>query len=127
MSLKPIHTDKAPAAIGPYSQAIIADEFIFCSGQIALDPASGAFVDEAVSDQTRRVLTNLKAVLEATGSSLDQVIKTTIYLIDMNDFATVNKIYAEFFGQHEPARTTVAVVALPKNARIEIEAVAKAN
>ncbi len=118
-----ISTDKAPAAIGPYSQAISIENLIFTSGQIALC-SDGILVEGGVQEQTRQVLTNLKEVLEAGGSSLFKVLKTTIFLADMNDFAEVNKIYAEFFGDHKPARSTVAVKTLPLNVSIEIEAIA---
>lgn len=118
-----VQTSNAPAAIGPYSQAMIANGMVFTSGQIALTPA-GEMVDGDVSAQCVQVLTNLKAVLEAAGSSLDKVIKTTIFLADMDDFAAVNAIYAEAFGNHKPARSTVAVKTLPKNALVEIDAIA---
>lgn len=118
-----IQTPNAPAAIGPYSQAMIANGMVFTSGQIALTPA-GEMVDGDVSAQCVQVLANLKAVLDASGSSLDKVIKTTIFLTDMDDFAAVNAIYAEAFGDHKPARSTVAVKTLPKNALVEIDAVA---
>ncbi|MBD3793338.1 MAG: RidA family protein [Campylobacterales bacterium] len=118
-----IQTPNAPAAIGPYSQAMIANGMVFTSGQIALTPA-GEMVDGDVSAQCVQVLANLKAVLDASGSSLDKVIKTTIFLADMDDFAAVNAIYAEAFGDHKPARSTVAVKTLPKNALVEIDAVA---
>ncbi|MBD3810375.1 MAG: RidA family protein [Sulfuricurvum sp.] len=118
-----VQTPNAPAAIGPYSQAMIANGMVFTSGQIALTPA-GEMVDGDVSAQCVQVLANLKAVLDASGSSLDKVIKTTIFLTDMDDFAAVNAIYAEAFGDHKPARSTVAVKTLPKNALVEIDAVA---
>lgn len=118
-----VQTPNAPAAIGPYSQAMIANGMVFTSGQIALTP-SGAMVDGDVSVQCAQVLTNLKAVLEAAGSSMDKVIKTTIFLADMDDFAAVNTIYADAFGEHKPARSTVAVKTLPKNALVEIDAIA---
>ena len=122
--MQTIQTDQAPAAIGPYSQAIATDGFVFCSGQIALKP-DGEFLDGTVEEQTRQVLDNLKNVLEAAGSSMNKVVKTTIFLQSMADFATVNEIYAEAFGEHKPARATIAVAELPKNAKVEIEAVAK--
>lgn len=118
-----VHTPNAPAAIGPYSQAMVANGMVFTSGQIALTPA-GEMVDGDVSAQCVQVLSNLKAVLEAAGSSFDQVIKTTIFLADMDDFTAVNTIYATVFGTHKPARSTVAVKTLPKNALVEIDAVA---
>ena len=121
-----IHTKNAPQAIGPYSQAIKIDGFIYTSGQIALLPnGSDEILQKGVAEQTRQVLTNLQNVLEAAGSSMDKVVKTTIFLANMEDFATVNKIYEEFFGTHKPARSTVAVKTLPKNALVEIDAIAK--
>jgi 2-iminobutanoate/2-iminopropanoate deaminase len=119
-----VKTDKAPKAIGPYSQGVAAGGFIFCSGQIALDPASGELNTGPIEDQARRVLKNLEAVLAAAGSAFDQVVKTTIFLQDMNDFSKVNQVYAEFFKPPFPARSTVQVARLPRDARVEIEAVA---
>ncbi|WP_026369374.1 RidA family protein [Kallotenue papyrolyticum] len=119
-----ISTAEAPQAIGPYSQAIVAGEWVFCSGQIPLDPASGQIVAGTIEDQTRRVLDNLNAVLQAAGSSLERVVKTTIFLADMNDFATVNAIYGEYFTTNPPARSTVQVARLPRDVRVEIEAIA---
>lgn len=120
-----VGTDQAPAAIGPYSQAIKASgTLLFTSGQIPLEPATGEMVSGDIAAQTTRVLENLRAVLEAGGASLADVVKTTIFLADMADFATVNKVYAEFFPTDPPARSTVQVAALPKGARVEIEAVA---
>ncbi len=118
-----IQTENAPAAIGPYSQAIKVGNFIYTSGQIALTP-EGEMRENDIEIQTEQVLSNLKNVLEAAGSSLDKVVKTTIFLADMDDFAKVNEIYAKFFGTHKPARSTVAVKTLPKNALVEIEAIA---
>ncbi len=118
-----IHTDNAPAAIGPYSQAIKVGDIVFTSGQIALTP-EGEFLDGSVEVQAKQVLKNLSEVLKEAGSSMDKVIKTTIFLADMGDFAAINEIYAQAFGDHKPARSTVAVKTLPKNALIEIEAVA---
>ncbi len=118
-----VTTENAPAAIGPYSQAIKANGFIYTSGQIPLTP-DGKLVEGDIHAQTRQVLTNLNAVLEAAGSSLDQIVKTTIYLTDMDDFIAVNTVYAEFFAGSFPARSTVAVRTLPKNVQIEIDAVA---
>jgi len=122
--LKVVSTLNAPQAIGPYSQAIVVDGFVFTSGQIALKP-DGSFLDGDVKAQTKQVLTNLTYVLEEAGSSLNNVLKTTIFLSNMEDFSVVNEIYASFFKEHKPARSTVAVKTLPKNALIEIEAIAK--
>ena len=119
-----VKTDKAPKAIGPYSQGIIANGFVFCSGQLPLDPASGELSTGSIEDQARLVLKNLGAVLTAAGSSFDQVIKTTIFLQDMSDFAKVNEVYAGFFKTPFPARATVQVARLPRDAKVEIEAVA---
>jgi 2-iminobutanoate/2-iminopropanoate deaminase len=119
-----IHTDHAPAAIGPYSQAIKAGGFVFASGQIPIDPQTGEFVAGGVAEQTERVLKNLAAVLEAAGSSLDQVVKTTVFLADMKEFAAMNEVYGRFFADMPPARATVAAAGLPRDARVEIEAVA---
>ena len=124
--MKPISTDAAPAAIGPYSQAIFADGWVFCSGQIALDPATGAVIEGDVRAQAHRVLKNLTAVLEAAGSSLSRVAKTTILLRDMADFAAVNEVYAEYFEGTLPARATVAAAGLPRDVRVEIDCVAVA-
>jgi 2-iminobutanoate/2-iminopropanoate deaminase len=121
--MKIISAKNAPEAIGPYSQAIIVNGFIFTSGQIALT-SEGKFLDENIKIQTEQVLKNLSEILKTAGSSLDKVIKTTIFLSDINDFTTVNEIYAAAFGAHKPARSTVGVKTLPKNAKIEIEAVA---
>lgn len=120
-----VRTASAPAAIGPYSQAIRAAGFVFCSGQIPIDPATGALVEGGVGAQARRALENLRAVLEASGSSLADVVKTTLYLTDLATFAEVNSVYAEFFPHDPPARATVGVQALPKGAAIEIEAIAR--
>ncbi|WP_456433377.1 RidA family protein [Nitratifractor sp.] len=119
-----ISTTDAPAAIGPYSQAILVDGILYISGQIGLTPG-GELVASDVESQTHQVLKNLSAVLAAAGGSLRDVIKTTIFLADMDDFATVNAIYAEYFGDHRPARSTVAVKTLPKDVRIEIDCIAK--
>jgi len=119
-----IQTENAPAAIGPYSQAIKAGGFVFCSGQVALDPQTGQFVAGGVAEQTEQVLKNLSAVLEAAGSSLDQVVKTTVFLADMKEFSAMNEVYARFFSEPPPARATVAAAGLPRDARVEIEAVA---
>jgi len=119
-----IHTDNAPAAIGPYSQAIKVGDMVFTSGQIALTP-KGEFLEASVEVQAKQVLENLSEVLKEAGSSMQKVIKTTIFLADMDDFAAVNEVYAKAFGEHKPSRSTVAVKTLPKNALIEIEAIAK--
>ncbi len=119
-----INTDTAPAAIGPYSQAIVAGGFVFCSGQVPFDPQSGQVVEGDIATQTRRVLDNLQAVLVAAGSSFEHVVKTTIFLQDMNDFQAVNAIYSEYFGAEPPARSTVEVARLPRDVRVEIEAIA---
>lgn len=124
MARERIQTNGAPAAIGPYSQAIASDTLVFASGQIALDPTSGQLIDGDVQAQTRGALQNLSAVLEAAGSSLTQVVKTTVFLTAMSDFAAMNEVYGEFFSGEPPARSTIAVAELPKNARVEIEAIA---
>ncbi|MDD3323803.1 MAG: RidA family protein [Sulfurospirillaceae bacterium] len=118
-----IATNKAPSAIGPYSQAIKVGNFIFTSGQIALTP-NGGFVEKGIREQTAQVLENLTQVLKEAGAGLENVVKTTLFLADMNDFAVVNEVYGTFFATHKPARSTVAVKTLPKNALIEIEAIA---
>ncbi|HBG74209.1 MAG: reactive intermediate/imine deaminase [Chloroflexi bacterium GWB2_49_20] len=119
-----IKTNNAPRAIGPYSVAIKIDTMVFTSGQIGLNPSNGELVDGGIEGQTRQVLTNLKNVLEASGSGLEYVVKTTVYLQDMGDFARMNAIYGEFFNQDPPARSTVAVAGLPKGALVEIETTA---
>jgi 2-iminobutanoate/2-iminopropanoate deaminase len=119
-----VHTDKAPKAIGPYSQAIRTDSMVFAAGQTGIDPATGDLIPGGVEEQTRQVLTNLQSVIEAAGSSFKYVVKTTVFLRDMNDFAKMNAIYAEYFGENPPARSTIAVAGLPKNGLVEIEAVA---
>jgi 2-iminobutanoate/2-iminopropanoate deaminase len=124
--MESIQTDRAPQAIGPYSQAIKANGFIFASGQIPLDPATMRIVEGGIEEQTGRVLDNLKAVLEAAGSSLDRVVKTTVYLADMNEFAAMNEIYAKYFGATKPARATVQVARLPRDVKVEIDVVALA-
>jgi 2-iminobutanoate/2-iminopropanoate deaminase len=121
--LRAIETERAPRAIGPYSQAIATGELIFCAGQVALQP-SGESITGDVRAQTERVLDNLRAVLETAGSDLGHVVKTTVYLTDFNDFAAMNEVYAQRFGDHRPARATVGVSALPKGLRVEIECVA---
>lgn len=122
--LTAIHTDSAPKAIGPYSQAITLDNLVFCSGQIPIDPATGNLIEGDVSAQTQRVLQNLSAVLEAAGSDLQHVVKTTVFLQSMNDFAAMNAVYATWFTTTPPARSTIEVARLPKGALVEIEAIA---
>ena len=119
-----IHTDEAPAAVGPYSQAVRTGTLLFTAGQIALDPETGQFEGGTVEMQARRALLNLQAVLEGAGSSLQQVVKTTVFLTSMDDYAAANKVYGEFFAEAPPARSAVAVAALPLGALIEIECVA---
>lgn len=119
-----IVTDRAPKAVGAYAQAVRANGMLFLSGQIPLDPASGEMISGDVEAQTRRVLDNLRGVLEGAGSSLDKVVKATIYLTDMNDFAVVNKTYAEYFPAAKPARATVAVAGLPRGSKVEIDMIA---
>jgi len=123
-TIKTVATDHAPKAIGPYSQAIVADGIVYTAGQVALDPQSGALVGNDVSAQSDQVLKNLAAVLAAAGSSLSQVVKTTVYLADMADFTAMNEVYARHFGGHRPARSTVQAAGLPKGARVEIDAIA---
>jgi len=125
LELWPIETDKAPAAIGPYSQAVVSDGYVFCSGQVALDPATGELIGSSVEEQTRQALENLSAVLLAAGSNLGHVVKTTIYLTNMDDFAAVNSVYGSFFEKAPPARATVGVAALPKGAQVEIDCIAR--
>lgn len=125
MSKTVISTSAAPAAIGPYSQAIRTGDLLFVSGQIPLDPATGQLLAGDVRAQTRQVLKNLAAILEAGGSSLGRVVKTTVYLRDLGEFATMNEVYAEFFGEQPPARATVQVARLPRDAAVEIEVVAE--
>lgn len=119
-----VSTSDAPAAIGPYSQAIISGDLVFCSGQVALDPSTGALVDGDVKAQTKAALENLRAVLTAAGSSLDSIVKTTVFLVSMSDFAAMNEVYGGFFAGEPPARSTIAVAELPKGARVEVEAIA---
>lgn len=123
--LVPVHTDQAPGALGPYSQAIVADGWIFASGQIPIDPATGSLVEGAVGVQADRVLRNLGAVLAAAGGSLQSVAKTTVFLSDMALFGEMNAVYERHFGDHRPARATVAVAGLPKGVDVEIEAIAR--
>jgi 2-iminobutanoate/2-iminopropanoate deaminase len=119
-----ISTAGAPRAIGPYSQAACANGFIFTAGQVALDPATGQLVPGGIAEQTARALENLRAVLTTAGSSLSLVVKTTVFLVDMTDFTAMNEVYGRFFGDHRPARSTVAVAALPRGAQVEIEVIA---
>lgn len=127
MEPRVIHSDRAPKAIGPYSQAIRVGEFIFCAGQAGLDPATGNLVGGGIEAETQRVLQNLAAVLAAAGTSFNRVVKTTVFLLDMNEFAKMNAVYAEFFPTNPPARSTVQVARLPKDARVEIEVIALAQ
>lgn len=122
-----IKTDRAPQAIGPYSQAIKINGFVYASGQIALDPATGQLVAGGIAEQTEQVLKNVTAVLEAAGTRLDQVIKTTVFLADMAEFTAMNEVYAKFFVNDPPARATVQAAGLPRNARVEIEVIALAG
>lgn len=122
-----VSTDKAPGAIGPYSQAIKSGGMLFCSGQIPIDPATGEFVEGGIAEQTHQVFKNLIAVLEAGGSSLDGVVKTTVFLADMNEFALMNEVYAKYFDSNKPARATVQAARLPRDARVEIECIALAQ
>jgi len=121
---EPISTPDAPAAIGPYSQAIRAGDFLFVSGQIPLDPATGALVEGDVAAQTHRVLKNLGAILSTAGTSFDQVVKSTVYLADMSDFATVNQVYGTYFPSPAPARATIQAARLPRDVRVEIDVIA---
>ncbi len=124
MSRQAIATTDAPSAVGPYSQAIAAGDFVFCSGQVHLDPASGLLVEGDISVQTERVLNNLRAVLQAAGLSLADAVKTTVFLVDMADFSAMNEVYGRFMPEPPPARSTIGVAALPKGARVEIELIA---
>lgn len=124
MNKRVIHTEKAPKAIGPYSQAIHIGDLVYTAGQVALDPSTMELVPGGIEEQTRQVLANLTNVLEAAGTDMNKVVKTTVFLKDMSDFAKMNAVYAEVFGANPPARTTVAVAGLPKNALVEIECVA---
>ncbi len=122
--MKSINTTKAPAAIGPYSQAIQAGNFVYTSGQLPIDPSTGAFPEGGIKQQTRQSLTNIKSILEEAGLTMGNVVKTTVFLADMSDFADMNGVYAEFFSEPFPARSAVAVKTLPKNALVEIEVIA---
>ncbi len=124
MSRQTVATPSAPAAVGPYSQGVVAGGFVFCSGQIPLDPATGELIEGSIADQTRRCMHNLGAVLEAAGSSLEKVVKFTVFMTDMDDYAEVNGAFPEFVGDEPPARAAIAVSGLPKGAAIEIECVA---
>jgi 2-iminobutanoate/2-iminopropanoate deaminase len=124
MPLGPVATPGAPQAIGPYSQGVRAGGFLFTAGQVGFDPASGELVDGGIAAQTERVLENLRAILAAAGADFTHVVKTTVFLVDMADFGPMNEAYAAAFGSHRPARSTVAVAALPRGARVEIEAIA---
>ena len=123
----PVATERAPRAIGPYSQAVIADGWLFCSGQIPLDPATGQIVDGDAATQTRQVFSNLRHVLEAAGCGFDAVVKTTVFLADMNDFAAMNEVYATMFSSPAPARSTIQAARLPRDARVEIEVIARVH
>jgi len=122
--MKVLHSDKAPKALGPYSQAIVAGGFVFASGQVPIDPQTGNFVEGGIKEQTRQSLTNVSNVLAEAGINLSHVVKTTVFLSDMDNFAAMNEVYAEFFHEPYPARSAVAVKTLPKNALVEIEVVA---
>ncbi|MDH3272002.1 MAG: RidA family protein [Gemmatimonadota bacterium] len=126
-ALTPVHSDRAPAAIGPYSQAIAVDGWVFCSGQIPVDAETGELCTGDVGEQTDLVLRNLRAVLEAAGSSLQLVVKTTVFLADIDDFAAMNEVYARHFGDHRPARAAVQAGALPKRCSVEIECIARSG
>jgi len=119
-----VSTERAPRAIGPYSQAVRSGNFLFASGQIPIDPATGEFVAGGITEQTEQVMRNLSAVFEAAGANLGQVVKTTVFLADMDDFTAMNEVYGRFFGEDPPARATVQAARLPRDARVEIEAIA---
>lgn len=121
----PVRTPGAPAPIGPYSQAILSGDVLYCSGQVALDPATGELQGSDAAEQTKRALENLGAVLASAGMTFANVLKTTIFLVDMNDFSAVNGVYGTYFGEAKPARSTIAVAGLPRGARVEIEAIAQ--
>lgn len=122
--MKVLHSEKAPAALGPYSQAIVAGDFVFASGQVPIDPATGMFAEGGIKEQTRQSLTNVSNVLAEAGIDLSHVVKTTVFLSDMDNFAAMNEVYAQFFSEPYPARSAVAVKTLPKGALVEIEVVA---
>jgi 2-iminobutanoate/2-iminopropanoate deaminase len=124
MPLQFVSTSGAPKAIGPYSQGVTVSGFLFTAGQVALDPASGELVSGGIAEQTTRALENLRAILKEAGTSFSQVVKTTVFLVDMADFSAMNEVYGRVFGNHRPARSTVAVAALPRGARVEIEVIA---
>jgi 2-iminobutanoate/2-iminopropanoate deaminase len=124
MPLQMVSTSGAPKAIGPYSQGVISNGFLFTAGQVALDPAKGELIPGGIAEQTARALDNLRAVLTEAGTDFSQVVKTTVFLVDMGDFTAMNEVYGRAFGSHKPARSTVAVAALPRGARVEIEVVA---
>lgn len=119
-----VTTDRAPRAIGPYSQAVRSGKLLFASGQIPIDPATGEFVAGGITEQTEQVMRNVSAILEAAGAGLQQVVKTTVFLADMDDFTEMNKVYGRFFAENPPARATVQAARLPRDARVEIEAIA---
>lgn len=123
--LRQVATAEAPAAVGPYSQAIVVDGWVYCSGQIPLDPATGSVVEGDVREQTRQVLVNLRAVLQAAGADLDRVVRCTVFLRDMGDFSAMNEVYAEAFGTWRPARAAVEVARLPRDVAVEIDAIAR--
>lgn len=123
--LRQVRTDDAPQAIGPYSQAIISGDLVYTAGQIPLDPSTKEIVDGGIAEQTERVMHNLRAILEAAGASLGSVVKTTVFLNDMGDFGAMNEVYAKHFGDHKPARSTVQAARLPKDVKVEIEAIAR--
>jgi 2-iminobutanoate/2-iminopropanoate deaminase len=124
MAARAVATEKAPRAIGPYSQGIVCAGFLFLSGQVPIDPATGQLVRGTIEEEVARVLENLRGVLEAAGSGLERVVKTTVYLTDLADFEAMNAVYARYFGNNRPARSTVQVAALPRGARLEVEAIA---
>lgn len=125
--LELVRSERAPAAIGPYSQAVVADGWVFCSGQIPIVPDTGEMVSGGITEEAEQVLSNLEAVLEAAGSSLERVVKTTVFLASMSDFAAMNEVYARRFGEHRPARSTFQVAELPRRALVEIECVARSG
>jgi 2-iminobutanoate/2-iminopropanoate deaminase len=127
MSLEFVSTPGAPKAIGPYSQGVISNGFLFTAGQVALDPAKGELVSGGIAEQTARALENLRAILTEAGTDFSRVVKTTVFLVDMGDFTAMNEVYGRAFGAHRPARSTVAVAALPRGAKVEIEVIAVVN